>query len=72
MNRDGIQVTAMYSLRGCGGNHFGMFAGPSLQMQVVSIGYKRRIIAGTRSDFIITQHPEFNLGRVASEQGRVP
>ncbi|CAE7434041.1 unnamed protein product [Symbiodinium natans] len=40
----------MYSLRGCGGNHFGMFA-------------------GTRSDFIITQHPEFNLGRVASEQG---
>ena len=24
---------------------------------------------GTRSDFIITQHPEFNLGRVASEQG---
>ena len=24
---------------------------------------------GTRSDFIITQHPEFNLGRLASERG---
>ncbi|CAK9116762.1 unnamed protein product [Durusdinium trenchii] len=40
----------MYSLRGYGGNHLGMFA-------------------GTRSDFIITQHPEFHLGRLASEQG---
>ncbi|CAL1152170.1 unnamed protein product [Cladocopium goreaui] len=40
----------MYSLRGYGGNHLGMFA-------------------GTRSDFIITQHPEFNLGRLASERG---
>ncbi|CAE7454345.1 unnamed protein product [Symbiodinium necroappetens] len=51
-NRSGhtYLARAMYSLRGCGGNHFGMFA-------------------GTRSDFIITQHPEFNLGRVASEQG---
>ena len=26
---------------------------------------------GTRSDFLITQHPEFNLGRLASEKGRL-
>ena len=27
---------------------------------------------GTRSDFIVTQHPEFNLGRLASEKGGGP
>eukprot|EP00931_Biecheleriopsis_adriatica_P043850 TRINITY_DN25055_c0_g1_i1.p1 TRINITY_DN25055_c0_g1~~TRINITY_DN25055_c0_g1_i1.p1 ORF type:complete len:180 (+),score=26.05 TRINITY_DN25055_c0_g1_i1:46-585(+) len=30
------------------------------------------MFAGSRSDFIITNHPEFNLGRVASEKGMGP